>query len=203
MSNAVYPDLPGVKPEQPRIPVFATKIQRSVSGAEARAAFQAYPLRRFALSYEFLRHGAENELRILEGFFLARRGAWDSFLYLHPDDSAATDQALGTGNGTLTQFQIKRTYGYGADATFAEPVHNVAAITAVKLAGTPTVDYTVNATGLITFTSPVPSGQAVTWSGTFYYRCRFERDDMEFTRFLQDLYQAKKVELIGSPMNKI
>jgi hypothetical protein len=26
---------------------------------------------------------------------------------------------------------------------------------------------------------------------------------MEFTRFLQDLYQAKKVELIGSPMNKI
>ena len=72
MSDAVFPSLPGLKPERPRTPGFATKIQRSVSGSEARAALQAYPLRKFSLAFEVLRHGTENDLRILEGFFLAR-----------------------------------------------------------------------------------------------------------------------------------
>lgn len=203
MGNAVYPDLPGLDIAVTKRPAFATKIQRSVSGHEARAAFQAYPLWTFTLAYNVLRAGAERELQALAGFFLARRGAWDSFLFLDPDDSAVTDQALGTGNGVATQFQLKRTFGYGAGAVFDEPVHNVAAIANIKLAGTPTAAYTINSTGLVTFNSAPANGAAVTWSGTYYHRCRFAEDEMDFDRFLDDLWEARSVEFVGSPMNKV
>ena len=40
------------------------------------------------------------------------------------------------------------------------------------------------------------AGAALTWSGQFYKRVRFERDETEFEEFLQDLHSAKRVELI-------
>lgn len=203
MGNAVYPDLAGLDIAVTKRPSFSTKIQRSVSGHEARAAMQAYPLWTLSLAYNVLRSGAERELQSIVGFFLARRGAWDSFLFLDPDDSAVTDQALGTGNGVNKQFQLIRTFGYGAGAVFDEPVHNVAAITNVKVAGTPTAAYTISGSGLITFTAAPANSAAVTWTGTFHHRCRFVEDEMDFDRFLEGLWEAKSVELIGSPMNKV
>lgn len=206
MSNIVFPSLPGLTFNASKAPKFNTKIQEAVSGMEARAAFMAYPKWTFSLSYEFLRHGALNELRQMLGFFGARQGSFDSFLFTDPEDNAVTDQNIGTGNGVLTQFQATRTLGYGAGMTFTEPVHNINTLTNVKVNGvikTLTTDYTVSSTGLITFVNPVTSGQAVTWSGTYYYRCRFLQDSAEFNKFMQDLFEFKKCEFIGSPMNKV
>lgn len=203
MSNAVFPSLPGLRIVLPRAAVFNTRIQTSVSGAEARASFQAYPLRRFTLGFEFLRHGADNELRQLEGFFLARKGAYDSFLFADPADAGVTDQVLGVGTGSQTQFQVQRTFGAGGDSLFTEPVHNVATIGNVKIAGVATAAYSLGATGMITTTNPVPAGQVITWTGSYYYRCRFLRDEADFDRFLDDLYEAKKIELLGSLQNKV
>ena len=50
--------------------------------------------------------------------------------------------------------------------------------------------------GRITFVSAPAVGAALTWSGQFYKRVRFARDETEFEEFLQDLWSAKKVELI-------
>lgn len=203
MSDYVFPDIPGLKPDRPRRPAFSTKLQRAVSGREARAAFQAYPLVTFTLGFEFLRHGVENDLRQIEGFFRARRGQYDSFLYADPADSSVTDQSLGVGDGSTVTWQAQRTFGYGTGATVTEPVENVASITNVKVAGVAAV-YTVSATGLITLTSGTPTvGQAVTWSGSYYYRCRFTHDDADFARFLEDLYNVKKIEFIGALQNKL
>lgn len=203
MGNAVYPDLPGLDIAVTKRPAFSTGIQRSVSGHEARVAFQAYPTWSMSLVYNVLRSGAERELQAIVGFFLARRGAWDSFLFLDPDDSAVIDQAIGLGDGLKTQFQLFRSYGYGAGAVFDEPVHNVASIGNIKLAGAPTTAYTLNSTGLVTFTAAPAVDVAVTWSGTFYHRCRFAEDEMDFDRFMQGLWEARSVEFLGSPMNKV
>lgn len=51
--------------------------------------------------------------------------------------------------------------------------------------------------GYFSFVNPVPAGQEITWSGTFYYRVRFTHDAAEFERFYQQLYSAKKIEFIS------
>lgn len=203
MGNAVFPILPGLRADRSAEPRFATRIQRSVSGAEARASMQAYPLVQFSLGYDVLRHGADIDLRALKGFFLARRGSFDSFLFTDEIDNTVTNQAIGTGDGATTQFQLVRTWGYDANSQITEPVMNVNAITNIKVAGTVTAAYTINSTGMLTFTTAPAAAQAITWTGTYYYRARFASDNLAFDRFLQDLYATKKVEIIASLQNKL
>lgn len=65
-------------------------------------------------------------------------------------------------------------------------------------------DYALGSTGIVTFGSPVPLASAVlTWTGTYYNRCRFLSDEAEFERFMYQLWQLKKVQFKGSPGNKL
>lgn len=182
-------------------PEFVTKTHRAVSGFERRAAFMAYPLWTFKLSYEFLRDGNfGTDYDSMVGFFLARYGSFDSFLYSDPTDNSITNQPLGLGNGTKKTFQLLRNIGNNA---FTEPVENVNTIVNVNVDGTPTTDYTVSSTGVITFNTAPANGADITWSGTYYYRCRFVQDVSEFSRMMQDLWELKKLEFVGSTMNKV
>lgn len=61
-----------------------------------------------------------------------------------------------------------------------------------------TSNYSISSTGLVTFTTPPANAAVLTWSGSYYYRCRFLQDSMEFNKFLSGLWEAKKVEFIGS-----
>lgn len=206
MSNAVYPDLIGAKIEVTSVPMFRTRILEGVSGSEVRAADMTYPKYRIGLVYEFLRQAAAfNELQTIAGFYLARRGAFDSFLYTHPADNATTDSLFAIADGVKTQFQLTRTFGAGG-FTFVEPVMNVNAITNIKRNGatlaTP-ADYTISSTGLVTTTVPGTNGHALTWTGTYYYRCRFEKDENEYKRFMHELWELKSVGMVGAPGNKV
>lgn len=203
MSNAVFPsNLPGLGWSVLKQPSWSTRIQKAVSGKELRAALMSYPLYRITLTYEVLRESAAlQELQTLMGFFNARLGSFDSFLYSDPTDHSVTDQGFGTGTGTLAQFQLIRSYG-----GFAEPVMNLNGAPAIKVAGslkTAGTDYTVDQFGVVTFTSNPPAGAALTWSGSFYYRCRFNSDSTEFDNFMYQLWQLKKLELWGSLGSKI
>lgn len=193
MSNAVFPSFPGLKWDVAKIPIWRTLIQTAANGKELRAPLMSFPLWRFTLSYEVLRAAsAYAELQSLMGFFNLRNGAYDSFLYTDPDDNSVTDQLIGTGNGTATQYQIVRTYG-----NFIEPIQNINAITNVKVNGvvkSSPADYTVNSLGVITFTVAPPNGQPVTWTGTFYFRVRFLQDMAEFSQFMKHLWELKKLE---------
>lgn len=206
MSNVLFPTLPGLSFGAAKAPGFTTKAQRSVSGMEARAAMAAYPLWKFKLSYEFLRHGASTELRQMLGFFLARQGSFDSFLFADPEDNSVTDQNIGTGTGAQKQFQLIRSFGYGAGCTFDEPVHNVNAVSAIKVNGvtkTAGTDYTVSATGLVTLTTAPANALPITWTGSYYYRCRFAQDETEFNKFMYNLFELRSIEFVGSTMNKV
>ena len=57
MSNAVYPALPGLKPELRKTPSFKTEVSTTDSGREFAISGQLYPRWRFRLQYEFLRAG--------------------------------------------------------------------------------------------------------------------------------------------------
>lgn len=199
MSQAVFPTLPGVKWGVLRQPVFNTTVKPSVSGREYRAANMTYPRYLYRLSYEFLRdkRSGVDELRTLVGFFSQRRGRFDSFLYTDPDDNAVTDESFGTGNGSTTAFQLFRSFG-----GFIEPIFDVNGAATIKKAGvtqTLTTHYTISATGVVTFVTAPANGAALTWSGSYYWRVRFERDEAEFEKFLKDLWELKKVEFRTDP----
>lgn len=198
MSNAIFPALPGLAWDTQVAPQFNTKIHRAVSGFEVRAAYMAYPLWKFLLKYELLRdNAANNEVKILLGFFNTRLGSFDSFLYTNPSDSAVIAQSFGTGNGVTLSFQLLRSYG-----GYIEPVQNLNGAPSIYVNGVLTA-CTISGTGSVLFSAPPANGAALTWSGSFYYRCRFLADMIDLNQFMKNLYNLSKLEFIGSPMNKV
>lgn len=193
MSNDVFPALPGLKWGVTRTPVWSTKVQTSASGRELRANYWSYPVWRYSLSYEVLRaHAAYQELQRLVGFFNARRGQFDTFLYDDPTDNAATDQPLGVVRAGVNQYKLVRTYG-----GWVEPVHAPKPGIVLKANGavlTPGTQYTMGDNGVITLSGGASIGQALTWTGGFYWRCRFIQDQTDFEHFLQRLWSARRVE---------
>lgn len=196
MSQAVFPTLPGLKWGHSKTPMFETKIQTAVSGRESRARFQAYPRWKFALSYEFLRQRpGKLELDTLIGFFLARSGSFESFLYDCPSDRAAASQVFATTVAGVSKYRLVRTYA-----------GHVAPIGAVN--GSPSVylneilqspsTYTIDDNGAIIFNSTPAPGGVLKWSGLFYHRVRFTKDEAEFAEFLRDLWELRKIEFVTS-----
>lgn len=56
-------------------------------------------------------------------------------------------------------------------------------------------DYTVSS-GLFTLASAPPSGALVKWSGGYYWRCRFDTDELDFTKFMNMLWKTGSIPLI-------
>ncbi|HNI47215.1 MAG TPA: DUF2460 domain-containing protein [Zoogloea sp.] len=127
MSNEVFPTLPGLAWGATREPIWKNKAAESASGLEQRAGYESYPRWLIKLSYEFLRAGAEAELQTLLGFFNARGGDLDSFLWADPLDHTATAQQFGTGDGATTTYRLGRTLG-GA----YEPISAVSGVPVIE-----------------------------------------------------------------------
>lgn len=196
MGNAIFPTLPGLKWGRKKTPVWSTNVQKSVNGREMRASYYSYPQWRFSLSFEVLRtRTAINELEQLAGFFNARRGSFESFLYEDPADNTVTEQLIGTARAGVTRYQLVRTFG-----GFTEPVLAVKGNPVIKVGGVVKNkgrDYNITDTGQVVFVSPPPDGQRITWSGQFYFRVRFASDTADFENFIGHLWNAKKIELVS------
>lgn len=204
MSALFLPTLAGLSWNTTKRPEFNTSIQRSVNLSEVRVSFASAPIWNFGRSYDLLRDDvANNELKTLMSFFTARYGDWDSWLFLDTDDSVATLQPFGTGDAATVAFQLKRTLVTGG---LAEPVSNIAASPAIYKGGvlqTVTTDYTVSATGLVTFTVAPAAAAALTWSGTYYFRCRFKNSMQEYLQFMSKLWEARSFDFVGALGTKI
>lgn len=192
MSNAIFPTLIGLGWDVQRRPMHRSIVQEAVSGKEVRISLRPYPRYQYSLRYDMLRDTAANpELKTLMAFFNARYGRFDSFLYTDPNDYTVTDQPLGVGDGVETEFQLVRTMT-GTGVSFVEPVLAPNVVTNIKVNGvvkTPVVDYTVDSdTGLLTFAVAPGNGLSITGTFTYYWRCRFLDDEMDFTQFQQALW---------------
>lgn len=203
MSNAIFPTLPGLAWAVTKTPEFHTETFTSANLTEQRLSLTPYPVYNITLTYEFLRSDSNQELQTLIGFFMQRQGSFDNFLYTDPNDNTAggTGTQIGTGDGATTAFQLVRSLG-----GFVEPVMNINGTPQIYVGGTlqtPGTDYTISPLGMVNFTSAPPSGQAVIWKGSFYYRCRFAEDKLDFENFMYQLHALKKCELRGSTGNKI
>lgn len=208
-----FPTLAGLTWNVEKTPMFATDVQDAVSGRENRISMMSYPKWQFMLSYSVLRDTPNvsspsapfDELKKLVGLFLKNLGRKTAFLYSDPSDSSVTDMQFGTGDGATVAFQLLRSYGAGG-FTLAEPVMNLnGAVTNIKDNGGVVGggNYSVGATGIVTFNTPPVAGHALTWTGSYFYRVRFLQDAMGLKQFMKDLWEAQKVEFIGALGNKV
>ena len=190
MSNLVFPRLPGISIERTRSPYWDSKVQRSVSGKSVGFTAYTYPLWKYKLKFEFLRSNGSAELQQIVGLFNRVYGKADTFLFQDDDDCTATDQIIGYGDGTTKSFRLIRSYG-----DFTEPLAKAKQIDSVKVAGTAVTAYS-EAGGVLTLATAPSAGQEIRWSGSFYFRCRFNADAIDFDRFLWELWKTGSVEFI-------
>jgi uncharacterized protein (TIGR02217 family) len=193
MSNLVFPSLPGLEWNVVRAPIFSTTKRASVSGRRFAFANYSFPRYKYTMSFSVLRQGGSyTELQQVVGLFNQCYGDFDTFLWTDPDDYTVTAQPFGSGDASTRSFQLVRTWG-----GFVEPVYATNGAPQIYLAGvlkTVGTDYTISASGLVTFTVAPGSGVALTWSGQYYRRVNFSQSTLEFNKFLQNLWELKKLE---------
>jgi uncharacterized protein (TIGR02217 family) len=194
MSNAVFPTLPGLTWPVVKRPVTSSIVQTTASGKELRATTQRRPLLEWGLQYEVLRTRTVlgvgyTEYEQLAGFFNARGGRRDSFLFNDLADNATTFSVFGEGDGVTTTFRLGRAIGGGV-----VQIGGVNTVTAVYIDGVATGAYTITGNE-ITFSSPPPACAELAWSGTYYFRVRFRDDALDFSNFMQYLWENRTVWL--------
>ncbi|WP_424942909.1 phage distal tail protein, Rcc01695 family [Aliiroseovarius crassostreae] len=130
-----------------------------------------------------------DDVETLIAFFEARRGQlhgfrwkdWSDYKSSAPSaDPTYSDQILGWGDGSQTEFQLIKTYWSGAQS-YARPIQKpVEGTVTLGLQGDPQIEgvhfsYDAN-TGLVTFVTAPESGAEVTAGYEFDVPVRFDTD---------------------------
>lgn len=212
MSTAVFPSSPIAAWPVVRTDSWDTIKNRSISGKMTVTTKRSQPIYSWELKFNVLRlFSPFTEFPDLLGFFDARNGGADSWLYSDADDNTASAQAFGTGDGTTALFQLTRSYG-----GFSIPVLAPNSITDVKVngvtqtLGTGASNYNVtlwggtylsggaassDPPGSVRFgASIIPAAAAaLSWDGTYYFPVRFMEDKCSFEKFAFGRYAVKKL----------
>jgi uncharacterized protein (TIGR02217 family) len=194
MSNLVFPTLAGQDIAIKRTPVFSTVVQTAASGKELRASYQGAPRWRYEIPLKFARitgfstNTITNEMAAILGLFNAVKGKWDSFLYTDPYSNTAANTPFGTGNGSTTAFQLLDIEGF--------PIYDLNGSASVYVSGVLTTPASI-VNGLVTFNTAPANGAALTWSGVYYRRVRFDMDEYEQEQMLNLCWNGGTIKLIS------
>jgi uncharacterized protein (TIGR02217 family) len=174
-------------------PERLTDIVTLASGREERNSRWAHSRRRYNAGYGVK---SRADMQAVLAFFEERRGRFHSFLWRDgldfssnggSDAPTPADQAIGTGDGSTTTFQLVKRYGAAFDPYLRPITKPVAGSLRVALAGTEvTTGYGVDtATGIVTFDTAPVAGVAITAGFLFDVPVRFDTDrlDIELSSF--------------------
>ena len=208
MSSLVYPTLPGLGFDVIRSYVWKTGYQEALSGKQSTIAYRQYPLVHYELTYNVLRDvgaagfgsSTTSEIQQIAGLHNALQGRWDTFLFTDPDfntitsGNAARYGVFGTGTGSLLIFQLAAWYQNSGGPGNDELIQNLNGTPVLYDNGTiiSSANYSIDATGIVTFGAghAPASGHTLTWSGSWYYRCRFDEDALTYKKFMSKLYSV-------------
>lgn len=97
---------------------------------------------------------------------------------------------VGTVTGTGTWQNAAGDWQIGTSWT--EPTTGI--ITGGKsLPTTNQTGYSIGPTGIVTLVRAPDAGIILSWSGSFYYRCRFDADHYDWTRLMNGFWSAQKI----------
>jgi uncharacterized protein (TIGR02217 family) len=185
-------------------PERRTQIVELASGDEERNASWANSRRRYDVAYGIRR---ADDLAAVVAFFEARNGRLHGFRFkdwgdhkscLPSGTPAPTDQAIGTGDGATTAFQLVKRYASGSQTwtrTIVKPVTGTVrvALEGAELVGGWSADTT---TGLVTFDTPPAGGVAITAGFAFDVPVRFDTDALDVTLDLERLGSITSIPLL-------
>ena len=196
-TGPVFPALIGTKYPIPRKINWDASKQRSLSGKNARYSNYTYPTYTWAIDISVLRSGsAFQELQTLVGFINALAGSVGLFGYTDPDDNSIANQEFGVGDGVSTgPFQLVRSFG-----EFVEPVFLINGNPTIEVAGTPTTAFSIDGYGRVTFNAAPANAAALTWSGSYFWPCRFDDDASDITQTMSGFYKAAKLSFTSEKL---
>lgn len=185
-------------------PERRTQIVELASGDEERNASWANSRRRYDAAYGIRR---SDDLAAVVAFFEARNGRlygfrwkdWGDYKSCLPSAAlAATDQAIGTGDGTVTTFQLVKVYTSDAQTwmrTITRPVTGtvVVALDGVVQASGWSVDTTI---GQINFSTAPAGSVAITAGFEFDVPVRFDTDQLDVTHDIERLGSITSIPLV-------
>ena len=200
MSNLVFPSsLLGIGIGVKRTPFWSGAIQDCPSGKEVRVEYFSTPRWRYQLPLNFARvtgfsaQTPSNEMAIIQAMFNGVKGQWDSFLFTDTYSNTAAATAFGTGTGGAGQTnQLLDIEGF--------PIYDLNGTAQIFVAGvlqTVTTNDTLSATGLVTWVTQPASSAALTWSGAYYRRCRFDMDAFELEQLLNLCWGKGVIKMVS------
>jgi hypothetical protein len=177
MTLPIFPSLPGITWPVKRKPGFNNFMQTGLSGQRTAVRFQVVPRWSYEIPIEFLRSRTGfTEFTDLLNIYLQCNGSFGTFLFNDLGDNTVTNQQIGAG------FQERIAAFNGA------PV--------IKVNGNVvTTGYSIDVAGVLTFTSPPPGGQVVAWTGSYYWVCRFDDDQLDIAQFMSNFWEVKTLHI--------
>ena len=185
-------------------PERRTQVVELASGDEERNASWANSRRRYDVAYGIRR---ADHLAAVVAFFEARNGRlhgfrfkdWGDYQSCPPSGTPGPDdQAIGTGDGATTTFQLTKRYSSGAQSWVRTVAKPVAGSVRVALGGAELMSgWSVNATtGIVTFDSAPAAGAPVTAGFQFDVPVRFDTDQLDVTLDLERLGSITSTPLL-------
>lgn len=190
MSSLIFPLIDfsrGVTKALPfkKWPEYSTLKDTPASNrGEFAASLTPFPVWNFELDVPFLPgrlNDPSSPVALVVGFWMQMRGQYDTFLYPDLSDNTVIAPApmynaatgLQTGDGSATVFWLLRSVAGGLDL-----IQNVSDAPKIYINGTlqSSSSYSISGTGAVTFSSAPANGAVPTWTGSFYFRCRFKDD---------------------------
>jgi len=176
-------------------PITASIVAEHDSGRTVRTALYQ-GLYEFEIGFDALASDASSNpglgaqsLQVVMGLYLQCGGSYGAFLYVDPNDNAATNQTIVTGDGATTQFALRRSIGAGTDSDIY-----ATGVTSVTVNGAAASNWSLTAPNLLAFASAPASGAVVAASFTYAFVCRFLEDSQDFENFMQNLWAAKTIK---------
>ncbi len=201
MAPPIFPTLNFLTFPAKRSPMWKTLHQESVSGMDNPIPLWSFNRWSYELQISLLnskssafQNAVALEWQELNALYNQLQGSSGVFQYNDTDDNTATNQLFGSGDGISTAFPLTRTMTGAGGFTFNEPVFAPVGTPVIKINGTPTVLFTLGTQGLITFNSPPAGGASLSWTGTFRWLCRFDEDSLDFSKFMNQLWECKSLK---------
>lgn len=196
-----------------KAPIFNNLIQQSTSGKEFRANYWSYPRYRITMTFNFLRSKtylkdtSQREYETLSGWLTRMAGSYDNFLISIPDDNSVTDMPFGNYTGSQSSYQLQRSLIPSASYVTPnspilypnlgdgfEPIFDLNGTPTIKKSGVTISPVSISSSGLVTVSG---SGEgALTWTGSYYWRVRFDESSVEFNRILGGVWEGQSITLI-------